>query len=251
MSLLGKIFGLSAGNTVLGSLMGLANQAIGNSFERKLAEQQNQFNLDMWNKQNEYNLPSNQVKRLVDAGLSPALAYGSVSTGNSQAAPQLNAARQSFNIGENTLLQNVNNLSSAYSMLESMSQMKERTKYMRLQNENLRARLDGLAYLTDGDLATYYFHDRGYDWQRKLELNTRIAQQNDFYGKSLDYRLKGLGLQNDLLRARFNLANKQGRLFDTQLRLRRLDEDFYRADKYFNYITGGLRTIGSFIPKFK
>lgn len=48
--------------------------------------------LDFWNRINDYNLPSNEVQRLRDAGLSPGLYYGGAGTGGSAAtstsAPQ-------------------------------------------------------------------------------------------------------------------------------------------------------------------
>lgn len=42
----------------------------------QLTQSQNQWNMDMWQLQNQYNLPSNQVARLKAAGLNPALIYG-------------------------------------------------------------------------------------------------------------------------------------------------------------------------------
>lgn len=51
------------------------------------------MNIQNWNMQNEYNSPTNQVKRLRDAGLNPSLVYGNGggSTGN---APQMPAYQQ-------------------------------------------------------------------------------------------------------------------------------------------------------------
>lgn len=42
----------------------------------KLKELENQFNLDVWNMQNEYNTPAAQMLRYQDAGLNPNLIYG-------------------------------------------------------------------------------------------------------------------------------------------------------------------------------
>lgn len=43
---------------------------------RDMAQLSYLYNLDMWNRQNEYNLPANQMERLKDAGLNPHLVYG-------------------------------------------------------------------------------------------------------------------------------------------------------------------------------
>lgn len=90
-----------------------------NSANRKLAEQQNQWNLqyqqnefrnnqqaaqteyernlEMWNLQNEYNSPSAQMQRYIDAGLNLNLIYGtgSASAGNASSSPEFHAARYS------------------------------------------------------------------------------------------------------------------------------------------------------------
>lgn len=44
-------------------------------FNRESAELANKWSIDQWNRENEYNLPSNQVQRLRDAGLNPDLMY--------------------------------------------------------------------------------------------------------------------------------------------------------------------------------
>lgn len=58
--------------------------------DRRLVREQNQlsreWNEKIWHMQNEYNSPTAQVARLVDAGLNPALAYGDVTSGLAQNA---------------------------------------------------------------------------------------------------------------------------------------------------------------------
>lgn len=71
---------------VVGSALGFVNGILDRRQERKLAEEQrnwneemmdkqNEWSLDMWNRTNEYNSPLEQIKRLRDAGLNP-LYYG-------------------------------------------------------------------------------------------------------------------------------------------------------------------------------
>ncbi len=79
--------------------MSIASVAIGqgvNALSTLWANQQNmaeaQRNRDfqerMWNEQNAYNSPAEQVKRLEQAGLNPNLAYGTAGSGNNPAIPQ-------------------------------------------------------------------------------------------------------------------------------------------------------------------
>lgn len=63
-----------------------------NELAVKMMREQNQFNrnsaLEMFNLENEYNTPANQAKRMLEAGLNPAVALqnGAVNQGNSNAA---------------------------------------------------------------------------------------------------------------------------------------------------------------------
>lgn len=64
---------IGAGSNLLGGIM---NQI----FADKAAKKAYQRQLDFWNRQNEYNLPVNQMQRLQAAGLNPNLVYGSGAT---------------------------------------------------------------------------------------------------------------------------------------------------------------------------
>lgn len=86
---------------VLSAGVGLVNGALQRSFERaesdrqriwaeSMAAQQNAWNLDMWQRETDYNSPVNQMQRLRDAGLNP-LFYGldgnAAATAQSAATP--------------------------------------------------------------------------------------------------------------------------------------------------------------------
>lgn len=63
-----------------------------NELSERLMREQNEFNrqsaIEMFNLENEYNTPANQAKRMLEAGLNPAVALqnGAVSQGNSNAS---------------------------------------------------------------------------------------------------------------------------------------------------------------------
>lgn len=80
---------LAIGGSLAGIGQGVWNtlsSAHQNEKNRQFALQQqrlqNQFNLDMWNRQNAYNSPAAQVQRLMQAGLNPNLAYGQLGSGD-------------------------------------------------------------------------------------------------------------------------------------------------------------------------
>lgn len=88
MADLGNIFG-QMGSSAIGGLFQLGSSALNYKYQKQLAEQQNQFNLDMWRMNNEYNSPQAQMKRFEQAGLNPNLIYGQGTSGNSSSPPQM------------------------------------------------------------------------------------------------------------------------------------------------------------------
>lgn len=83
-------------NAITGGLSSLGSSLFGGIFgsigakqqfkqQQKLLAQQNQYNIDAFNRENEYNSPSAQMQRLQDAGLNPNLIYGNGGTNFSSA----------------------------------------------------------------------------------------------------------------------------------------------------------------------
>ena len=66
-----------------------SNQAqLGRDWSEEIMSKANQWNLDQWNRENEYNLPENQKARLLAAGINPALAMqGASSVGQAASSP--------------------------------------------------------------------------------------------------------------------------------------------------------------------
>ena len=58
---------------------------------KKLAQYSFNKNVEMWNMQNAYNAPKQQMSRLQEAGLNPNLIYGKGTPGNAQTMPQYQA----------------------------------------------------------------------------------------------------------------------------------------------------------------
>ncbi|WGL31380.1 DNA pilot protein [Dipodfec virus UOA04_Rod_999] len=98
---LGSFLGASLVGSGISSALGVGGSALGSAVQNKksykytkqLQDQQNQWNLEMWNRQNEYNSPASQRARLESAGLNPDLMYGQTSsTGNSNSMPSASDA---------------------------------------------------------------------------------------------------------------------------------------------------------------
>ena len=110
-----------------------ANQAIANAYNQnqiKLAQMQNQWNIEQRDYMNAYNDPSSQMKRFQAAGINPYMAVGQISGGNqesalesatpqTQAPPQLQAPNYDYQQNMwNNFASNINQLMSAYNMAE-------------------------------------------------------------------------------------------------------------------------------------
>lgn len=90
MSILGGIGGFLQGHKNRKLARQLQQQQL--DWQRAENERAFQRNVEMWNMQNAYNSPSEQMKRLVAAGLNPNLAYGSLGYSTASDAPVYNAA---------------------------------------------------------------------------------------------------------------------------------------------------------------
>lgn len=94
VSALGSIFGNKIGQDK--AIQAVEKQNEGNF---KLAQYSFDRNLDMWNLQNAYNTPSNQMARLEEAGLNPMLMYNQGNPGNASSSPQFEAPQMASYTG--------------------------------------------------------------------------------------------------------------------------------------------------------
>lgn len=94
-------FGGSVGGSAIGAAIGTIGQLISNvqqreatednnDYQRRMAEEAYQRDLEMWNRQNQYNSPLEQMKRWKDAGLNPNMIYGGANQGgNASSMPKM------------------------------------------------------------------------------------------------------------------------------------------------------------------
>lgn len=97
-SALGSIVGNVGSALTGGGSGGILGTVVGAYYDKKLASKQNSYNWSMWQANNEYNTPANQMMRLREAGLNPNLIYGSGAsgaTGISRSAPEARAGGMS------------------------------------------------------------------------------------------------------------------------------------------------------------
>lgn len=90
---------VSAGGGIAASIIN--NRAARKENERnreynlKLAQMQNQWNIEQWQRENDYNSPMAQIQRLKEAGINPDMVYGGGIANTSASSPQMTAGAPS------------------------------------------------------------------------------------------------------------------------------------------------------------
>jgi len=89
---------IQGGSNIAEGMLGFASNVYTNKMNRKLQNEQNDYNLKMWHLNNQYNTPAAQVQRYKDAGLNPNLMNFGGTTGisSSPAASSQSHPLESF-----------------------------------------------------------------------------------------------------------------------------------------------------------
>ena len=98
-------------------------------YNQMLARQQNQWNLEQWNRENAYNSPLAQMYRLRQAGLNPDLMYGQ---GNAAGSPEMTS-------GAPSEPQDMSAMLSKRSFGQTMQQILDREQQRRMNEAQIEA----------------------------------------------------------------------------------------------------------------
>lgn len=104
---------------------------------KKLMNRQYELQMKQWNAQNEYNLPVNQMSRLVDAGLNPHLVYGNGGASATASLPS-GVAQGHFNGANIDPLGDLANYQTILNQDQDLSNKKAQEKYTEAQTDNTR-----------------------------------------------------------------------------------------------------------------
>lgn len=260
----GLAAGLTGGINALGSLFGASSQAKREyKYTKKLMDYQNSLALKNWELQNEYNLPSNQMKRLYDAGLNPHLVYGGGATTLAANLTQPNAkhsggstpdfsglaSAQSVASIEN-LIEQGNNLRKQNQLLEQQKQTEyEKTEGLRLENSKKRMELpnvlehDNLKLAieradrtikeqtysnlsTQGEILMKDLNTYDERWSAELNILKQRYENLTYEGKVLIAEEALKQAQKKLAESGVNLNRAQIENYDSQTALNKLDKWF-------------------------
>lgn len=163
-----------------------------NAFQEIMAERQNQWNLDMWNKQNEYNSPSNQVQRLLDAGINPNNAVGNIQ--NTATSPAVGSPlptssaptmqQRQYN-GLNTVLSALGFVSKAAGIVSSITKS---ASDIQVNKANIANTMQGTQNLAQQTYGSYLANQ----WQK---IQNQFAK--DTYQYNISEKVGNLARQNE------------------------------------------------------
>lgn len=195
---------------------------IQHKFDTETAELQNQFNVDMWKMQADYNSPQSQMQRFADAGLNPNLIYGQGNNGNMTSAPQKVAAGYDFSGYKNLFRAfNLQQLQmNAFKLMEEKEDLRIK-QLERFQAEDQRDAMLRFGRLYSYDLETGRFKFVG-DMPGIEGMNPR--------GEGVGNGLLGGALLNKYLAEhdpRMWLWQKQRDLYTPQIHMRNYDWQNY------------------------
>ncbi len=91
-SLLGGLFGSSSAKAAAKAQLQAVRET--NEANARLAQKQNEWNLEQWNRENAYNTPEAQRARFEAAGINPYFALGNIQSGNADSLMSADLANQ-------------------------------------------------------------------------------------------------------------------------------------------------------------
>lgn len=213
--------GVSALGNVIGGLFGSSSskaaakaqlQAVRetNEANARLAQKQNEWNLEQWNRENAYNTPEAQRARYEAAGINPYFALGNIQSGNADSLMSADLANQqpvtsdlqgqSGQIMGNAISRAADTGVSAY--FNSQIQQ-EQAKALQIENtfnlKSLRDRVNSLHYDSEAKRMANYV----YNGSMQSLMNITKNQERMSYTQEAMMRLQEVGTSYDLAAKKF------------------------------------------------
>lgn len=237
---------ISGGFGIIGSLVNYGLQ-------KKLAAQQNQYNIEMWKLENEYNSPQAQMKRYEEAGLNPALMYGQVSSGNAPHAPE------QVTPSAPDLSRDMQELGQAFNIEGLKTAIANRKKAQaEASNAQTEAQRNSLELFAETNFGQKYEFDPTTGTYKKRELpndgSVTVIHPSAYYMNRI---LENNFRNNSLLVPRANLIGSQ-RLLNTQrtnllapqIRMSNYQSQYYPASFWIGNVKNGVQAITPFVTPF-
>lgn len=168
-----------------------------------LAQQQNAWNVEQWERENEYNSPVNQMSRLKAAGINPNLAYSNGVSNLAAASPEMTSGAPSSPVDMSALGQRAT-LGQAIQMA--------------LTNEATRANIDNVKAQTRKTLADAGISETQLEYEDAKQLIGLDLMRQTYDKNSKEWQILGEELKQ---------AKNNSFMSDIELVKKRIDESLY------------------------
>lgn len=238
-----------------------------NRKNREFQERENQINrqfaVDMWNKQNEYNLPTNQMQRLRDAGINPHLAYSQGQPMNTSNAPATPSGVGSLPQGIAPQM-NIGEIFNALMTKAQIKQMEAQTEKTLAEKEEVEARTEGIGKDNKVKDIELTHKDRqilaeiGVNEQNIEESKSRI-ESSEIANRKMEQEIEHLKSQKNLTDQQVENLKKTVYLIEAQINNTKADTNLKILQKgnvlaqtrLLNAQAQGQTLLNNYIPREK
>lgn len=156
-------------------LNSIKDNVLNNYYARKNASKEFRRTVDLWNLENEYNKPVNQMARLKEAGLNPNMVYGGGATtlaASTHGAPRSNESWQGVKAGFMDTINAYQDMRQKDAMTENL---KAQNELIRSQGREAEARADIAAHNASLLRGTDYIQGESFLGKLNRKLSGKVA----------------------------------------------------------------------------
>lgn len=221
-----------------------------NDRAEQLARQQNQWNIEQWNRENVYNLPVNQVARLKAAGLNPGLYYGQNQMMNEAApSPEMTSAAGELRPSyvDPMMLANIGLINAQKAKVETETEVEQQKLPYTIQQlqdmheqsqqllQNLQVTCDKLKAEVELLKSQKNFTD---------EQAHNIVWEQGQRSREFQHTLDRWETERKSMLAQIDRWSKQNQLDDQEIKLKKSVEQLNRQEFEFNVLANVERLLG-------
>lgn len=207
-SLLGGLFSSHGSSSAAKAQLQAARET--NAANARLAQKQNEWNLEQWNRENAYNTPEAQRLRYEQAGINPYFALGNIQSGNSDSMMSADLANQlpvtsplQGQAGQQLGASIANAAQTGVNTFFNAQIQQEQAKSLQIQNtfdlQSLKDRVNSLHYDSEAKRMANYV----YNGSMQSLLNITKNQERMSYTQEAMMRLQEVGTSYDIASKKF------------------------------------------------
>lgn len=211
-NIVGGLFGSSSAKAAAKAQLQAVRET--NDANARLAQKQNEWNLEQWNRENAYNTPESQRARYEAAGINPYFALGNIQSGNADSLMSAELANQQPVVsnlqGQSGQILGSSIANAAQSGVNSYFNaqiQQEQAKQLQIQNtfdlQSLKDRVNSLHYDSEAKRMANYVYNA--NMESLISITKNQARMS--YTQNAIMNLQHVGTEYDLVAKKFTNDN--------------------------------------------